>query len=186
MPTAEPLARYQPTAQLLHWLVSVFTLAVLPLGWVGASLHGSHTTGFFSHGSMMMLHKSVGIVIFFLMLARIGWRVTHHAPPLRAIVSTVEAVVANITHGLLYVALVVMPVSGFLMASAGRPTVFFGIPILPALPQNEALGDLCYQIHVTTQWVLYALLLGHVLGVAWHTAVRRDGLLLRILPPQRG
>ena len=39
-------------------------------------------------------------------------------------------------------------------------------------------------LHLAGQWAVYALVLLHVAATAWHVAVRRDGLLSRMVPAQ--
>ena len=77
-----------------------------------------------------------------------------------------------------------MPVSGYLQSASGRPVSYFGLFDLPALPENKSLDDVAKTLHLLGQWGVYALVVLHVFATAWHVAVRRDGLLNRMLPPQ--
>ena len=61
---------------------------------------------------------------------------------------------------------------------------YFGLFDISALPKNKTLGDFANVLHVTGQWGLYALVSLHVAATVWHVAIRRDGLLNRMLPPQ--
>jgi len=90
------------------------------------------------------------------------------------------------SHWLLYLVLVGMPVSGYLLsAAAGHTVSYFGLFTLPGLPRDEALAHGAEWLHVAVgQWAVYALVLLHLLGTAWHVAVRRDGVLERMLPEQ--
>jgi cytochrome b561 len=184
----DPLAeahglRYNATSQVLHWLTALLVLAVMPLGWVGASLPSDPAS---SKGFIFLLHKSIGLTILVLMLARLLWRARHPAPPYPPgmLAASLQAV-ASLSHWLLYVVLLVMPISGFLLTSSGKPVSYFGLFDIPALPQNDALRNICGSIHLTTQWVLYVLLALHLLATAWHAAIQRDGIVLRMLPRPR-
>ena len=77
-----------------------------------------------------------------------------------------------------------MPVTGYLQSADGRPVSYFGLFNLPELPKNKALGDVADVLHVLGQWALYTLVGLHVGATVWHVAIRRDGLLDRMLPPQ--
>jgi cytochrome b561 len=87
---------------------------------------------------------------------------------------------------LLYFVMIAVPVSGYLLSAAKeRPVSYFGLFTLPALPKNEALSHAADWAHVAVgQWLVYALILLHALGTAWHVRVRRDGALDRMLPEQ--
>ena len=88
------------------------------------------------------------------------------------------------THGLLYALLLLMPVTGYLQSADGRPVSYLGLFNLPELPKDKALGDAANFLHHLGQWGLYTLVGLHVGATLWHVAIRRDGLLNRMLPPQ--
>jgi cytochrome b561 len=56
---------------------------------------------------------------------------------------------------------------------------------LPGFSKNEPLGMFADTVHVGCQFAVYALIVMHVAATVWHVAVRRDGMLERMLPPQR-
>lgn len=178
---AAGLPRYNPTAQALHWLTSLLVLAVLPLAWVAVSLPPTP-----AKGTMFTLHKSVGLTILAIVAARIVWRALHPAPPdpntPRALL-----LLARVNHWLLYLVFLVMPISGYLLSAwSGRATSYFGLFTIPGLPQNEAAQRTAEAVHLLGQWAVYAVVLLHLAGTAWHLVVRRDGLLARMLPVQDG
>ncbi len=169
-------ARYTPTAQALHWLTAAIFLAVLPLAWVAEVLPDGARKN-----SMFVFHRSVGLTIFALVILRLLWRIRHPAPPLPA--SRALAIVSGINHWLLYAVLVLMPITGYLASSGGRVS-YLGLFTLPTPPSQPWIGDTADTLHLLGQWAVYALVALHLLGAAWHVAVRRDGLILRMLPPQ--
>ena len=84
----------------------------------------------------------------------------------------------------MYLVLFAMPISGYVMSAMGSHGVqFWGVP-LPSLPKVEAVQKLAELGHSLGQWALYALVLLHVSATAYHVAIRRDGLLQRMIPPQ--
>jgi cytochrome b561 len=85
---------------------------------------------------------------------------------------------------LLYAVLLVMPITGYMMAGNGQSVPWFRLFNLPGFAHDEALGMAADSIHVAGQFVLYSLIILHVAATAWHVAVRRDGLLDRMLPEQ--
>jgi cytochrome b561 len=176
------IARYTGVAQGLHWVTTLLIAAILPLAWVMTSVAKDNP----NRDALFMWHKSIGITIFLLVVARLTWRATHPAPALPSSMAHWEAILAKLSHWLLYVVLVVMPVSGYIMSAAGGHAVsFFGLVNLPALAENKDLSKLAQQVHLATQWAVYVLVALHIIATVWHITMRRDGLLERMLPAQR-
>jgi cytochrome b561 len=175
------IGRYTTTAQFLHWLTAVLMFTVLPLAWVMVSMKDNSPY----RGLLFTLHKSVGLTILALAALRVIWRAFHSPPPLRQF-GPWEGKVVLTSHWLLYFAMVAMPISGYLLSAAGGHAVtYFGLFTLPGLPKNEALSHAADWVHVVVgQWLVYALILLHLLGTAWHIAIRKDGALDRMLPQQ--
>ncbi|WP_428483834.1 cytochrome b [Rhodopila sp.] len=174
---------YTLTAQALHWIVAGLMFTVLPLAWVMVNM--PHTAP--DREWIYTLHKSVGLTILALVAVRLGWRALHPAPPLPGRMARWEKALAFASHWLLYLILVGMPVSGYLLSATGGKSVpYFGLITLPSLPNNPAVSDAARWVHVAIgQWLVYVLILLHVGATAWHVAVRRDGVLDRMLPEQK-
>ena len=178
-PLPPPATRYTLTAQALHWLTVLLILTTLPVAWVMMSLPtGPQQTW------MMVLHRSLGVTIFAVVLVRLAWRSTHPAPPSPSGAPRVTELISEVTHWLLYALLLFMPVTGYLQSADGRPVSYLGLFNLPPLPKDKALGDVANVLHLLGQWGLYTLVGLHVGATVWHVAIRRDGLLSRMIPPQ--
>lgn len=176
---SSPATRYTLTAQALHWLTVLLILAVLPVAWVVVSLPPGPEKSW-----LFVIHRSLGVPILAVVAVRLAWRAMNPPPPLPGATSRAMELVGRVTHWLLYVLLLLMPVSGYLQSGSGRPVSYFGLFDLPALPENKGLDDAAKTMHLVGQWGIYALVGLHVLATAWHVAVRRDGLLSRMIPPQ--
>ncbi|MGE5169108.1 MAG: cytochrome b [Rudaea sp.] len=170
--------RYTRTAILLHWLIAALVLGQFGWGWLMQEIPKSPPG---LRADAFNFHKSIGLCLFALTLLRLGWRLAHPAPPLPAMPRW-QRRLAGTTHALLYVALVVMPLAGYLgSVFSGYPVKWFGL-VLPAwgadLPDvKEAMR----KTHLVTSFVLLGLVLLHVAGALYH-AVRSDGVLARMLP----
>lgn len=175
--TASP--RYTGTAIVLHWLLALLILAALAWGLYMVDLRLSPWKL-----KAYAWHKWLGVTIFLLVLARLAWRLTHQPPPLPATLPAWQRLLAGISHALLYLLMLAMPLTGWLMSSAkGFQTVYFGVlPIPDLLDKNKILGDALASAHATLAWLLIALLALHVAAALKHHFIDRDDVLRRMLP----
>jgi cytochrome b561 len=170
-------SRYTRAAIVLHWLVAAIVLAQFPLGWwmqeIPKQPPGPRVEAF-------NLHKSIGLVILALMLARIAWRLGHSPPPLPAMPAW-HSRLARGTHFVLYAALVALPVTGYLgSAFSGYPVKFFGAQLPSWAGRSVELKDWMSDAHLGLAWILAIAFAAHMAGVAKHLLVNRDGLLWRM------
>jgi cytochrome b561 len=154
-------------------------LMILPVAWVMMSL----PTGP-EQDRMFVFHRSLGVTIFAVVVLRLAWRSTHPAPPSPSGAPRVTELISQLTHWLLYALLLFMPVTGYLQSADDRPVSYFGLFNCPELPKDKALGHVAQVLHLASQWGIYTLVGLHVGATLWHVAIRRDGLLSRMIPPQ--
>ncbi len=173
------VTRYGAAAVALHWIIAACLLVSVVLGLILGNVEESESTE-----QALAIHKSFGIAIFALMLARLAWRMTHPAPPLPATMPAYQRALAALTHGLLYVTLLAMPVVGYVaVAARGRETRFFGLFDVPQMtPLSRMLSQNATTVHVYGQYVIYALLIAHIGAALYHHIVLKDDVLTRMLP----
>jgi cytochrome b561 len=108
----------------------------------------------------------------------------HPAPPPPAAMPGWQRTAAALNHWLLYVLLVCIPISGWLMSSAyGVTVVYFGVIPLPDLvAKNKELGDTLKGLHEALVYTMLALVAMHVVAAVKHHVVDRDDVLHRMLP----
>jgi len=171
--------RYTHTAVALHWLI---VLAIVAAATVGLYMAGLS----FSPQKLKLYswHKWIGVTIFLLAIARVLWRLTHPAPGLPPAMPRWQQTAALATHVALYVLVLIIPLSGWLMSSAlGVKTVYLGlIPLPDLLAKNKELGEALKGVHVALNWTLAAVVLVHVGAALKHHFVERDDVLHRMLP----
>jgi cytochrome b561 len=170
---------YTGTAKVLHWLMALLLAGMLALGFYMSDLKLSP-----AKLQLYSWHKWAGVTIFLLLLVRAGWRLTHRPPALPSGMPAWLRRVAGATHGLLYVLMFAIPLSGWLMSSAkGFQTVWFGVlPIPDLLPKDRALGEQLAEVHESLNILLLAVVAAHVAAALKHHFIDRDGVLRRMLP----
>ncbi len=168
---------YTPVAKGLHWLMAVLILGLLVLGLYMSGLPLSP-----QKLELYSWHKWAGVTVFLLVWLRLAWRLTHRPPALPDTLAPVMRLAAHAGHGLLYVLMVAIPLSGWLMSSAkGFQTVWFGVlPIPDLLPKDKALGDALQQAHQALNLLLMLTLAGHLGAALWHHFVLKDDTLRRM------
>jgi cytochrome b561 len=175
------IGRYTPLAQALHWITAVLMLAMVILAWVFMS-EADQAGGRFIY---ITLHKSLGQTIFVLAVFRLVWRGLHPPPAMAGRIAHWELAAARCSHWLLYAIMLVMPISGYILATAAaRPSPYFWLFYWPQPTLTPDVARAALRIHLAGQYGLYAFVGLHVLATVWHVAVRRDAVLERMLPPQ--
>src|SRR5688572_5767292 len=115
-------ARWGALAQTLHWTIALAVIGLVLVGLWMDELPNSPTKL-----KVYALHKSVGITVLVLVVLRLAWRLIDRRPPHPASMPPWERWLAAVTHGLLYLLLLVMPLSGWLYNSASNfPLRWFG------------------------------------------------------------
>ena len=115
------------------------------------------------------LHKSFGALVLFLVVVRIFIRLSKPIPPLPNSIHMVIKKLAHSTHLLLYVLMILMPLSGYLMSSYfGYPVHLFGIPLPMLVEKNVDLGKFFGEAHKFLGLSFVALLSLHIGGAMKH------------------
>lgn len=175
----DPTPGYTRIAIALHWIIFVTVLCGWSLGQYMTDLPLSP-----QKLSYVSWHKWIGVTTFMFTVLRLAWRVYRPAPPLPATMSVLHQRAAHVVHALLYVLVIVIPISGWLFSSAlGVPTAYLGLIQLPdVLHKDKVLADALRQVHATLNWTLLVLVFGHAAAALKHHFVDRDGVLTRMIP----
>ena len=180
-------ARYDSMAMILHWVTAVLMIIMVFFGEeLMEAGEEAEEVGAASSTFLPSLHVSIGVAILLLTLLRIVWRLVHTAPPLPATMQPWEVTVTKIVHGLLYVLMIALPLSGWLSfpyfaaeEPAMQATSVFGLFPVPAAPM---IGEFVKGIHNFGSKVAMVLIILHVLAALKHQFLNRDGLMGRMLP----
>jgi len=174
--------RWGPISQLLHWTVVLLVVALAVLGLFMVDLPNTP-----QKIRLYALHKSLGLTVLALMAIRLAWRVHAGTPQPVAGTPRWQERAARLTHGALYVLLLVQPLTGWLFNSAaGFPLQLFGLVNLPRIAAKDpALRELAGLLHEGGFWLLLVLVIVHAGAAFYHHLFRHDATLTRMLPRRR-
>jgi cytochrome b561 len=171
--------RYTTTAMIFHWLVALMIIGAFSMGLVMTEMSLSPTKlKYYSW------HKWAGVTILAIASMRLLWRLSHPAPAYPASMPAWQKSGANALHGLLYLLMFAVPISGyFYTLAAGFPVVYFGLFELPVLiAKNDALKPILKGVHFWLNMTLAGAVALHVAAALKHQFIDRDGVLKRMLP----
>jgi len=177
-----PAQRYSYTAITLHWLIALLLAFQIALGW---ALEGNNSPELFAR---YQLHKSIGISILLLSLARLAVRLFTSRPPTSDGPAWTRAL-AGIVHWLFYLVMILGPVTGWLLVSTARvqiPTSIFGILPWPHLPVGRSWHEPAEAIHGAMAWLAIGLFLLHIAGALRHQWLLGKPEIQRMIPSARG
>lgn len=174
-----PPVAYTRTAIALHWLIALLIVGAF---CVGLYMHDLPLSP--QKLRIYSWHKWAGVSIFALVLVRLAWRLGHRPPALPASMPDWQQALAHGLHGVLYLLMLAVPLSGWLMSSAkGFQTVWFGVLPLPDLVgKDQELGEMLEAAHRVLNFGFAALVLGHAAVAIKHHLIDRDDVLVRMLP----
>ncbi|MBJ7310038.1 cytochrome b [Rugamonas sp. CCM 8940] len=174
-PTA-PAWRYAAPARLLHWLLALLIVVLIGVGWYMMEIEDDPGSAVY-----FMLHKSFGLVAAGLVAARLLWRFGHRPAPLPGNVAPWQVRLSGLTHGLLYLCMALMPLTGIIGAALSkRGLVFFGLTLPRWFVPDHDLAEQYFDAHGVIAWVLVALIVLHVAAGLKHLLVDKDGVFQRM------
>ncbi len=186
---------YGGVTKAFHWLTALLILTALPLGWFANQLaHAIYDPNIPTTeddiaraAQLFSLHKTIGVTVFFVALARILWAVTQTKPGLLNADNKPEAFAAETVHWLLYGSLVLAPLSGWIHHAATdgfAPILWPFGQNLPLVPKSAFLAEISASLHWLFVWTLGVALVLHIAGALKHHVVDKDSTLRRMLPGQ--
>ena len=188
MPLRNSGAGYGSLTKLLHWLiVLLFALQYVSAAIMLRTPAEASTLGL-GQNAYYNWHKSLGLVALVLAVARLFNRRAGELPPWAPTLTLVEQKIIHRAEQLLYAAMLVMPLSGFLYVMAGGyGVVLFGaVPLPNPLPLSPLLAATAKWVHVARAMLLLLPLGAHLAIVLGHHFGLRDRLLHRMLPRRAG
>ncbi len=174
------ISRYTAVAIALHWAIALLIIFMIWLGWNMEDNEGRYQP-----------HKSIGITILVLTVARVAWRVLNPPPDLPSSIKPIEKIASHYVHLALYALMILIPLLGWALVSTSKlqvPTVLFGtvswpdLPFLSGLRGNKLAHGVIETLHSKGAWVIIGLLVLHVGGALKHEFSSEEGVLKRMIP----
>ena len=169
---------YDRPQRAFHWIMAATIFVAFALGLWAWSLPPKTPL----RVNLLFAHKSLGMLTLVLLPLRVAYRVAVGEPAFRIPLDRLAKGASHAAHGLLYLLMLVLPVSGYVMSGAGgHPIPFFGLFNWPALvAQDKELSQSASGMHFWAAWAFVAILALHLAAVVWHERVKRDGVLQRM------
>lgn len=164
-------------ARLFHWSMAMLLLAQMVLGIMAVAWRLSPVKI-----NLFIWHKSLGVLILVLVLMRLAWRLLNPPPALPSM-PTWQHVASRASHGVLYLCMLALPVTGWIINSAANvPLRVFWLFPLPAITApDRALAEAMKLVHGGLVLLFAAVLAVHIVAAFHHHFFRRDEVLTRML-----
>jgi cytochrome b561 len=171
---------YDRIQRAFHWSMAAIIFTAIALGIWALYLDRNSPI----KSSLLFVHKSLGLTVLILVIARVAYRLIVGPPPYKQPLRKFNQVGSMVAHWLLYGLMIFMPVTGYVFTGAGgHPLPFYGLFEWPSVvPKDKALSQLAGAFHYWGAWILCSVLAVHLSAVAWHHWAKRDEVLGRMLP----
>ena len=167
---------YGLVSKLVHWITALLILGLLSVGFIMAQMDFSE-----SKLQLYMLHKSFGLLVLALAFVRVFWKLFNSKVKSLDTHAGWEKALSKITHVFLYFLLFALPLSGWVMSSAGEfPVSFFGLDVPALMGKDEGVFDASREAHEIMAFVLIGLVGLHMAGAFKHHFIDRDATLQRM------
>ena len=175
--------KFSPVTVLLHWLVGLTIIGLL-----GVGIYMKQTETY----ALYPIHKSIGVLIFAVVLVRVAWRIKNGWPTPAGTYKKIEQILAKIVHYVLLIGSALIPLSGMTMSGMGGHGIkVFGFELVArnvdaldpgkTVPINGDIAGLAHSAHTVISYIVISALVLHVVGALKHHFVDKDGTILRML-----
>jgi cytochrome b561/polyisoprenoid-binding protein YceI len=173
---------YGSVARGLHWAVALLLITTFVLGFVGQRIARNADTVDMLQ-VLYSIHKTIGITVLVLALIRVVWAIMQPKPQSLHPERKAETLAAEAVHWALYLALFIMPLSGWVSHASEvgfAPILWPFGQGLPFVPTSETVAHAAGAVHWASSYVLLGTLALHVAGAIKHVALDRDETLARM------
>ena len=168
---------YGNFTKIIHYILMFSVLGMLLVGAIMGDLPKSIS------GQVYVIHKLCGLAVLTLMVIFALWSLSNPKPGYPNDMPIWQQHLAKTTQALLYISLILMPISGWVMSTAaGKAPHLFGVSLpMPGIPQVRDIARTASNLHEIIAWTITGLLLLHVTGALKHYFLDKNNLLQRML-----
>lgn len=196
---SEIIQKYSRPVIILHWLTALFIVVMFGLGWymTGLPQKAPKVTSLdlFNLGIYTMqfpeaisprtyyfnLHKSLGVTLLLILAVRILIRLRYGVPAFPSSMKSWEIKFAEITHKLLYILMIAVPLAGIATTLYSKYGIkWFGLTLLTGV-DNPGLREIYQETHEIVGWILLVAIVLHVAAALKHKIVDKDQVMNRML-----
>jgi len=177
------LSAYGGITKIFHWLTALLMFTVIPLGVVANQLPFDTDAELALKAQLFSFHKTLGVILFGVALLRILWALTQQKPNDMHPERVLESGLAAVVHWLLYISLVIVPLSGWIHHAATTGFAPILMPIgqdIPFVPKDETIANVFAALHWLWSKILVGAILLHILGALKHHFIDKDATLRRM------
>jgi cytochrome b561 len=179
--SGRPLA-YSGLQKLLHWVIALFVFTMIPVG-IYMVRRGAATNFDATTNDIYTAHKTFGVLVLLLVIARIIVRVSRGTPAPEPTLNRLQVVMSESVHGMLYLMLVFVPLLGWAGVSAyGARGILGGFELPALLGKDTLLGEMILRYHGFAAFFLGLLVMAHLGAALLHRFILKDGVMRRMLP----
>jgi cytochrome b561 len=170
---------YGSTTKFFHWTVALCVIALLIVGFMMDDIQNKALKM-----QVYNLHKLLGLTVLILMLSRLVWRLLNIQPGYPASVPRWEQRAARSVHDLLYLTLIIMPLSGWIMSTAAGHPPYLGSYLIkaPFISVSQSTAQFFNNLHSAFAWIIPGLISIHIAAAIKHHLIDKNNVLLRMLP----
>jgi superoxide oxidase len=174
--------RYGSLAIGLHWLMLLLFVAV----YGTIELRELFEKGSDLREGLKTWHFMLGMLVFVLVWLRIAARLSGPTPAIQPEPPRFQELSAKLLHLALYLLMIGMPLTGWLLLSAsGKPVPFFGLELPALIGQNKDFAGQIKELHETVGTAGYFLIGLHAAAALYHHYIVHDNTMTRMLPRQK-
>ena len=174
--------RFDAVTISMHWASLLLLVAIFAAAWPGGNASSEAAAD-----SLLLIHRSAGVLLWALTLARLAWKYSLGRPAaLPPTMGRAQRTMARANEYGLYGLLALQPITGFLQSALrGRPFPLLGFTFPALVERHRGLTKIFHGTHEVGAWALLILIGLHAAAALFHHFVLRDGVLRAMLPARR-
>ena len=169
------LTEYGLISKLLHWISAILLFIQIPLGFYLVDLDFGQ-----ERLDTENIHVIIGLTIFYLVILRLLFKIINPTPKLNPDIFKGQKILAKINHVLLYIAILIISISGILKKLFNGETLIIMFKEIK-IQDNFELSDFFYDVHIVSNYFIVILISIHIVAVILHKIFFNDNLLKKIL-----